>query len=83
MKQLIQTECFEEAGQQWLMKTGMQVWKSIKYWQMTGAISSYFQILETGMCGFITNFTKSDEVQYKTVISEAGRYPFESSPASY
>ena len=50
---------------------------------MTGAISSYFQILETGMCGFITNFTKSDEVQYKTVISEAGRYPFESSPASY
>ena len=65
MKKLIQKECFEEAGQQWLMKTGMQVWKSIKYWQMTGAISSYFQILETGMCGFITNLTKRDEVQYR------------------
>lgn len=50
---------------------------------MTGAISSYFQILETGTCGFITNFTKSEEVQYKTVISEADKYPFESSPASY
>ena len=58
-------------------------WKSSKYWQMTGAISSYFQILETGTCGFITNFTKSEEVQYKTVMSEADKYPFESSPASY
>ena len=83
MKKLLKTECFEKAGQQWLMKPVMQVWKSIKYWQMTGAISSYFQILEMGTCGFITNFTKSNVVQYKTVIPEADRYPFESSPASY